>query len=93
MLELLSAALGCGKLYNQSSTGKVLDLMVTGLGDHLEKVIPFFSKNQNPLIGAKLEDFQDFVKVAKLMQSKAKQSASDYRRFRSNSYYQRWYEF
>nr|ATI20431.1 LAGLIDADG endonuclease [Juglanconis juglandina] len=69
VLELLCAALGCGKLYNQSSTGKVLDLMVTGLGDILEKVIPFFENN--PLIGAKLEDFQDFVKVAKLMQNKA----------------------
>lgn len=42
--------------------------MVTGLGDILEKIIPFFENN--PLIGAKLKDFHDFVKVAKMMQNK-----------------------
>nr|ATI20541.1 LAGLIDADG endonuclease [Ophiognomonia clavigignenti-juglandacearum] len=68
VLELLCAALDCGKLYNQSSKSKVQDIMVTGIGDILGKIIPFFENN--PLLGAKLQDFHDFVKVAKMMENK-----------------------
>lgn len=69
VLALVSSHLACGKIYSQSSKGRVLDFMVTGLEDILGKIIPFFLAH--PLKGAKLNEFQDFVKVAKLMQNKA----------------------
>nr|YP_009262057.1 LAGLIDADG endonuclease [Chrysoporthe austroafricana]AMX22132.1 LAGLIDADG endonuclease [Chrysoporthe austroafricana] len=69
VLELFSSIFGCGKVYNQSSKGGVLDYMVTGLGDITEKVIPFFMAH--PLKGAKLKEFQDWCEVAELMQNKA----------------------
>lgn len=69
LLELFPSVLGCGKLYNQNSKGGVIDYMVTGLGDIVNKIIPFFIAH--PLRGAKLKEYQDFVKVAKLMENKA----------------------
>lgn len=47
--------------------------MVTGIGDILGKIIPFRvpeGQENNPLLGAKLQDFHDFVKVAKMMENK-----------------------
>lgn len=66
---MFSSVFGCGKVYSQSYKGGVLDFMVTGLGDITGKVIPFFLAH--PLKGAKLKEYQDFVKVAGLMQNKA----------------------
>nr|AMX22310.1 LAGLIDADG endonuclease [Cryphonectria parasitica] len=68
ILALFSNIFGCGKVYNQSSKGGVQDFMITGLGDITEKVIPFFLAH--PLKGAKLKEYQDWCKVAKLMQNK-----------------------
>lgn len=68
VLALLSSIFGCGKIYNQSPTGGVIDFMITGLGDITGKVIPFFLAH--PLKGAKLKEFEDFTKVAKLMENK-----------------------
>lgn len=69
LLELFPSIFGCGKLYNQNSKGGVVDYMVTGLGDIINKIIPFFIAH--PLMGAKLKEYQDFVEVAKLMENKA----------------------
>lgn len=70
VLALFSSIFGCGKIYNQSASSKggSQDFMVTGLGDITEKVIPFFLAH--PLLGAKLKEFQDWCKVAELMQNK-----------------------
>ena len=43
--------------------------MITGLVGNTNYVIPFFQAH--PLMGAKRDDYNDFVKVAKLMESKA----------------------
>nr|YP_009262122.1 hypothetical protein [Chrysoporthe deuterocubensis]AMX22197.1 hypothetical protein [Chrysoporthe deuterocubensis] len=68
ILALFSNIFGCGKVYNQSSKGGVQDFMITGLGDITNKVIPFFLAH--PLKGAKLKEYQDWCKVAELMQNK-----------------------
>lgn len=62
---------GCGGIYNQSksSSGSVIDFMVTGLSNITEKVIPFFLAH--PLQGAKKKELADFIKVAELMKLKA----------------------
>lgn len=60
---------GCGNIYNQSSSGNVLDFMVTGLSNITDKVIPFFLSH--PLQGAKKKELADFIKVAELMKLKA----------------------
>lgn len=71
ILESLIKVFGCGGVYNQSksSSGSVFDFMVTGLSNITDKVIPFFLAH--PLQGAKRKEFEDFVKVAELMQVKA----------------------
>ena len=69
ILTKLIKTFSCGKVYNQSSKVKVQDFMVTGLTDIIERIIPFFYAH--PLQGAKKEEFEDFVKVAELMKSKA----------------------
>jgi hypothetical protein len=62
---------GCGGIYNQSksSSGSVIDFMVTGLPDITDKVIPFFLAH--PLQGAKKKELADFIKIAELMKLKA----------------------
>lgn len=62
---------GCGGIYNQSksSSGNVIDFMVTGLSNITDKVIPFFLAH--PLQGAKKKEFVDFIKAAELMKLKA----------------------
>lgn len=69
VLALFSTIFGCGKIYEQTRDGFVLDFMVTGLKDITEKVIPFFL--EYPLKGAKLKEFQAFMRVAELMKNKA----------------------
>lgn len=46
-----------------------VDFIVTKFSDINEKIIPFFSRNK--LLGVKLQDFEDWCKIAKLMQNKA----------------------
>ena len=69
LLESLIEVFGCGGLYSQSKTGDVIDFMVTGLSNVIEKVIPFFLAH--PLQGAKRKELADFIKVAELMKLKA----------------------
>lgn len=69
LLESFTNIFTVGKVYKQSPTVKVLDFMITGLVDITKYVIPFF--HAHPLKGAKRDDFNDFVKVAELMESKA----------------------
>lgn len=70
LLALFAGVFGCGSVYSQSKhTGTVQDFMVTGLSDITDKVIPFFLAH--PLQGAKQKEFEDFVKVAELMNRKA----------------------
>ena len=69
VLELFSTIFGCGKIYEQNPEGTVFDFMVTGFKDMTEKVIPFFL--EYPLKGAKLIEFQAFMRVAELMKNKA----------------------
>lgn len=59
---------GCGR-YRERIGGLAGDFNVTRLSDLHQKIIPFFLKY--PIIGTKAKDFEDFVKVALLMQNKA----------------------
>jgi hypothetical protein len=60
--------LGCGKYY--TITGKDFgDFKVSRISDITEKIIPFFTKYC--LQGVKSKDFEDFCKVANLMEKKA----------------------
>lgn len=81
VLALLSSIFGCGKIYNQTSKGGSQDFMITGLGDITEKVIPFFVAHS--LLGAKLKEFQDWCKVAELMQNKDHLTKDGLERIRS----------
>lgn len=69
ILESFTEIFTSGKVYKQSPTVKVMDYMITGLADITKYVIPFF--NLYPLEGAKKNDYNDFVKVAELLKSKA----------------------
>lgn len=70
VLKEIGDLLGCGNIYSQSKVAKsnVMDLMVTGLKDISEKVIPFFLSY--PLQSEKKNDFKSFLEVAKLMNRK-----------------------
>lgn len=67
-LERFTNIFTVGKIYQQSPTTKVIDFMITGFTYIIKYVIPFF--HTHPLEGAKKDDFKDFVKVSKLMESK-----------------------
>lgn len=69
LLESFIHVFTTGRVYKQSPTVKVMDFMITGLTDIIKNVIPFFQYYS--LEGAKKKDFEDFVKVAELMKSKA----------------------
>jgi hypothetical protein len=59
---------GCGNF--RERIGRLVgDFYNTKLSDLNEKIIPFFIKY--PVKGVKFKDFEDFCKVAKLMQNKA----------------------
>jgi hypothetical protein len=65
----------CGKV-NQRLNKNALDYRVKKYSDIIEKIIPFYfflqKKNENYLIqGEKFKDFEDFKKVAELMQKGA----------------------
>jgi len=57
---------GCGRYIQRPNLGV---FTVQRFSDISEKIIPFFDKY--PILGAKLKDYEDFKKVASLMQSKA----------------------
>jgi hypothetical protein len=67
LMESLKEYLGCG-LYYPDKSGKIGDFVVVRLSDHVEKIIPFF--DNYPLQGCKLQDFEDFKKVANIMKTK-----------------------
>jgi len=62
LLKRFVEIFGCGGIYNQSksSSGNVIDFMVTGLSNILDNVIPFFLAH--PLQGAKKKELADFIK-------------------------------
>ena len=67
-LELLQSFLnylGCGRCY---SSRNEVSFITSSFSDIKSKIIPIFDKY--PLLGTKKEDFQDFKKVAELMESK-----------------------
>ena len=67
-LELLQSFLNyldCGKCYPSRNE---VSFIISSFSDIKSKIIPLFDKY--PLLGTKKEDFQDFKKVAELMESK-----------------------
>jgi len=65
LMEKLVEYLGCGFI---SERGDIVDFHVTKFNDVYHKIIPFFEKYQ--IIGVKLENFNDFCKVANLVNNK-----------------------
>lgn len=63
LIRSLIQFLGCGNVNIGTSS---IDYRVLKLEDILTKVIPFFFKN--PILGIKTKDFQDFKKVAEIME-------------------------
>jgi len=68
MINCLIKYLGCGKYYSRSNKD-CGELIVEKFSDIVEIIIPFFEKFK--LQGAKQKDFENFKRVALLMQSKA----------------------
>jgi hypothetical protein len=67
LINCLIKYLGCGKYYSRSNK-EYGELIVEKFTDIVEIIIPFFDKYK--LQGAKQKDFEDFKKVALLMQDK-----------------------
>jgi hypothetical protein len=65
LMERLVDYLGCGYI---SERADIVDFHVTKFMDITDKIIPFFEKYS--VIGVKLENFNDFCKVAKLVGDK-----------------------
>ena len=65
LMEKLVEYLGCGFI---SERGDIVDFHVTNFNDIYYKIIPFFEKYQ--IIGVKLENFNDFCKIANLVNNK-----------------------
>lgn len=75
LLKSFENYLGCGH-YRERSDGKFAgDFFVESFLDVCEKLIPFFKKY--PLHGVKLQDFNDFNRVAELIRSKPHLSDED----------------
>jgi len=66
LLALILSYLNCGTLQFSRNT---VDFSVTNYKDIINIIIPYF--NKYPILGIKNKDFEDFCKVAKLMQGKA----------------------
>lgn len=66
LIKSLADYLGCGKVFVYP---EVVSFNITSLGELDSKVLPFFAKY--PIQGVKLLDYYDFVKVVRLMKSKA----------------------
>lgn len=59
---------GCGK-YRERKNRLTGDFEITNYNDITNVIIPYFKKY--PILGIKNKDFEDFCKVAELMQNKA----------------------
>nr|5T8D_A Chain A, I-OnuI_e-vHIVInt_v2 [synthetic construct] len=69
LMNSLITYLGCGYIYEQNySERSWLRFSVSKFSDINDKIIPVFQ--ENTLIGVKLEDFEDWCKVAKLIEEK-----------------------
>nr|3QQY_A Chain A, Ribosomal protein 3/homing endonuclease-like protein fusion [Ophiostoma novo-ulmi subsp. americana] len=69
LMNSLITYLGCGYIKEKNkSEFSWLDFVVTKFSDINDKIIPVFQ--ENTLIGVKLEDFEDWCKVAKLIEEK-----------------------
>ena len=67
LMESLVNYIGCGR-YNTVRNRDEVNFMVNTFSDIYKNIIPFMEKY--PLLGAKLQDYLDFVKVAELIKSK-----------------------
>lgn len=65
-MKVIADYLGCGKIYKDS---KATYLVVQRLSDIIKIIIPIFDKYR--LEGLKVKDYEDFKKVALLMDKKA----------------------
>nr|5T2H_A Chain A, I-OnuI_e-hTCRa [synthetic construct] len=69
LMNSLITYLGCGSIREKNkSEFRWLEFEVTKFSDINDKIIPVFQ--ENTLIGVKLEDFEDWCKVAKLIEEK-----------------------
>jgi len=66
LLQKFIEFFGCGILYRKK---EVFEYRVTKLSDFVEKILPFFDKY--PILGIKSQDYLDFCKVVRLMQTQA----------------------
>ncbi len=66
LIRSIASYLDCGKIYKNRGS---IYLDTTKFSDLTGKVIPGFKKH--PIMGKKILDFEDFCKVAELMQNKA----------------------
>ena len=66
LMQSLVSTLDCGNIYVDN---ELVNFKITQFKDLTDKVLPFFQKY--PLLGVKSKDFEDFCKVAELMQNKA----------------------
>lgn len=66
LLRSLISYFGCGGYYRVNP--EVGDLLVSNFSDLKNKIIPLFK--EYPILGIKSQDFQDFCKVAELMEQK-----------------------
>nr|YP_010218686.1 LAGLIDADG endonuclease [Morchella brunnea]UBU98531.1 LAGLIDADG endonuclease [Morchella brunnea] len=69
LMRSLITNLGCGRIELNLGRSAVY-FVVTKFKDITEKIIPFFVKY--PLQGVKVKDFEDFKRVTKLMENKAR---------------------
>lgn len=71
VLEKIIKIFGCGKIYSNSKANKsdVIDYMVTGFSDNLEKIKPFFLTY--PLYSIKKNEFERYLRVLQIMEQKA----------------------
>ena len=68
-LSSLVSNLDCGRIKRNNHTQfSWVDFIVTKFSDIDEKIIPFFRKNK--VLGVKLQDFEDWCKVADMMTKK-----------------------
>ena len=83
LLREIVTYFGCGR-YTHRINGLAGDFLCSKLDDIVGKIIPFF--NEYSIIGSKLQDFEDWKKVAYLITSKAHftgEGLDDIRRIRA----------
>lgn len=65
LMNSITEFLNCGNLHKKR---EVFEYQVSKFMDLTEKIIPFF--NEYPILGQKSKDYEDFSKVAELMETK-----------------------